>query len=99
MKINNVEVTENDYIELAKWAHHLENENRQLKLQNEELKTNLLAVVHQRNSLHRRHEDLKNQQMLDNMNTIQTELVINSELENPEQYRVAEYKPQKKDIN
>jgi hypothetical protein len=26
MKINGVEVTEQDYIELAKWAHHLEKE-------------------------------------------------------------------------
>lgn len=101
MKINGVEVTENDYLELARWASHLEKELNKMVQQSEELKSNLLAVVHQRNSLHRKLEDMKQQVVLDNLNTIQAEIVAtNVELTNPEQYRVAEYIPQKKkDIN
>ena len=103
MKINGVEVTEQDYIELAKWASHLEKELNKMVQQSEELKSNLLAVVHQRNSLHRKLEDMKQQVVLDNLNTIQAEIVAtNVELTNPEQYKISEYKPQQKsklDIN
>ena len=103
MKINGVEVTENDYIELAQWASHLEKELNKMVQQSEELKSNLLAVVHQRNSLHRKLEDMKQQVVLDNLNTIQAEIVAtNVELTNPEQYKISEYKPQQKsklDIN
>jgi regulator of replication initiation timing len=101
MKINGVEVTEQDYIELAKWASHLERELNKLVTESKELKSNLLAVIHQRNSLHKKLEDMKQQVTLDNLSTIQTEIVVeNIELTNPEQYRVAEYIPKaKNDIN
>ena len=103
MKINGVEVTEKDYIDLAQWASHLEKELNKMVQQSEELKSNLLAVIHQRNSLHKKLEDMKQQVTLDNLNTIQAEIVVeNVELTNPEQYRVSEYKPQQKsklDIN
>ena len=100
MNINGVEVSEEDYVELAKWAHHLEKENGQLRAQNEELKSNLLAIVHQRNSLHRKVEDMKQQVTLENLNIIETEIIASSDLINPEQYRVAEYIPKSKnDIN
>jgi len=102
MKINGVEVTEQDYIELAKWAHHLEKELDKLLTESKELKSNLLAVVHQRNSLHKRLEEMKQQVVLDNLNTIETVIVASEDLINPEQYKISEYKPKKKsdlDIN
>ena len=85
MKINGVEVSENDYIELAKWANHLE----------KELKSNLLAVIHQRNSLHKKLEEMKVQSTLENLQTIETVIVSDMDLTNPEQYKISEYIPQK----
>ena len=103
MNINGVEVTEEDYIELAKWANHLEKELGKLIEESRELKSNLLAVIHQRNSLHKKLGDMKQQVVMDNLNTIQAEvIVVNEDLINPEQYQIAEYKPQAKsklDIN
>jgi hypothetical protein len=95
MKINGVEVTEQDYVQLAEWAYHLEKQNTTLKQQNEELKSNMLMVVHQRNSFAQRLEEMKNQVMIDNLNTIETVIVSNEELINPEQYRVVQTKPSK----
>jgi len=102
MKINGVDVSEKDYIDLAHWASHLEKENQMLRAQNEELKSNMLMVVHQRNSLNRKVEDMKQQVVLDNLNTIETVIVSSDELINPEQYKISEYKPKQKsplDIN
>ena len=102
MKINGIEVTEQDYIELAKWANHLEKELEKLVNESRELKSNLLAVVHQRNSLHKKLEEAKQQSVIDNLNTIETVIVASEDLINPEQYKISEYKPLKKsdlDIN
>jgi hypothetical protein len=99
MNINGVEVTENDYVELARWASHLERELNKLIEESKELKSNLLAVIHQRNSLHKKLEEIKQDSTLGNLEVIQTEIVASSDLINPEQYRIAEYKPKKIDIN
>lgn len=102
MKINGVEVSEKDYLDLAHWAHHLEKQNEKLIAESKELKSNLLAVVHQRNSLYKRLDEMKTQVTLDNLNTIETVIVSDMDLTNPEQYKISEYKPLKKsdlDIN
>ena len=96
MNIENL--TEEDFIELAKYTRHLEKENDTLKRQNEELKTNLLAIVHQRNSLHRKNEDMKNQLVVDNLQYVKADVVTSTDLTNPEQYRIEQYKPQKKSL-
>ena len=95
MNINGVEVSENDYIELAKSANHLEKELGKLIEESKELKSNLLAVIHQRNSLHKKLEEMKVQSTLENLQTIETVIVSDTDLINPEQYKISEYIPQK----
>jgi hypothetical protein len=102
MNINGVEVTEEDYIELAKWASHLEKELGKLIEESRELKSNLLAVVHQRNSLHKKLEEMKQDSVFQNISVVESVILTNEDLINPEQYQIAEYKPQAKsklDIN
>jgi hypothetical protein len=102
MNINGVEVTEEDYIELAKWANHLERELNKLVEESRELKSNLLAVVHQRNSLHKKLEEMKQDSVFQNISVVESIIVTNEDLINPEQYQIAEYKPKiksKLDIN
>jgi hypothetical protein len=102
MNINGVEVTEQDYIELAKWANHLERELNKLVEESRELKSNLLAVVHQRNSLHKKLEMMKQDSVFQNISVVESVILTNEDLINPEQYQIAEYKPQAKsklDIN
>jgi hypothetical protein len=102
MNINGVEVTEEDYIELAKWANHLERELNKLVEESRELKSNLLAVVHQRNSLHKKLEMMKQDSVFQNISVVESVIVTNEDLINPEQYQIAEYKPKTKsklDIN
>jgi hypothetical protein len=95
MKINGVEVTEKDYIALAEWAYHLEAQNKTLLVQNEELKSNMLMVLHQRNSLNRKVEEMKTQVALDNLSIVESVVVSSQDLINPEQYRVVQTKPSK----
>ena len=102
MNINGVDVTEEDYIELAKWANHLERELNKLVEESRELKSNLLAVVHQRNSLHKKLEMMKQDSVFQNISVVESIIVTNEDLINPEQYQIAEYKPKTKsklDIN
>jgi hypothetical protein len=102
MKINGVDVTEQDYIDLARWANHLEKEMYKLIEESKELKSNLLAVVHQRNSLHRKLEEMKQDSVFQNIELVESVILTNEDLVNPEQYKISEYKPQKKsnlDIN
>ena len=102
MNINGVEVTEEDYIELAKWANHLEKELGKLIEESRELKSNLLAVIHQRNSLHKKLEMMKQDSLFQNISVVESVILTNEDLVNPEQYQIAEYKPQAKsklDIN
>lgn len=102
MNINGVEVTEEDYIELAKWASHLEKEMNKLIEESRELKSNLLAIIHQRNSLHKKLEMMKQDSLFQNISVVESVILTNEDLVNPEQYQIAEYKPQAKsklDIN
>jgi hypothetical protein len=102
MNINGINVTEEDYIELAKWANHLERELNKLVEESRELKSNLLAVVHQRNSLHKKLEMMKQDSVFQNISVVESIIVTNEDLINPEQYQIAEYKPKiksKLDIN
>jgi len=102
MNINGINVTEEDYIELAKWANHLERELNKLVEESRELKSNLLAVVHQRNSLHKKLEMMKQDSVFQNISVVESIIVTNEDLINPEQYQIAEYKPKTKsklDIN
>ena len=102
MNINGVEVTEEDYIELAKWANHLEKEMNKLIEESRELKSNLLAIIHQRNSLHKKLEMMKQDSLFQNISVVESVILTNEDLVNPEQYQIAEYKPKAKsklDIN
>ena len=102
MNINGVEVTEEDYIELAKWANHLEKEMNKLIEESRELKSNLLAIIHQRNSLHKKLEMMKQDSLFQNISVVESVILTNEDLVNPEQYQIMEYKPQAKsklDIN
>lgn len=102
MNINGIEVTEEDYIELAKWASHLEREMNKLIEESRELKSNLLAIIHQRNSLHKKLEMMKQDSLFQNISVVESVILTNEDLINPEQYQIAEYKPQAKsklDIN
>lgn len=82
-------LTQEDFIELARYTHHLEQTNGQLLAQLQEAKAMLAATVQQRNSLNKRLESL----LLQKANTIDitqasTETIHTSlELINPEQYR------------
>ena len=102
MNINGVEVTEEDYIELAKWANHLEKQMNKLIEESRELKSNLLAIIHQRNSLHKKLEMMKQDSLFQNISVVESVILTNEDLVNPEQYQIAEYKPKAKsklDIN
>ena len=102
MNINGVEVTEEDYIELAKWANHLEKEMNKLIEESRELKSNLLAIIHQRNSLHKKLEMMKQDSLFQNISVVESVILTNEDLVNPEQYQIVEYKPKAKsklDIN
>ena len=102
MNINGIEVTEEDYIELAKWASHLEKEMNKLIEESRELKSNLLAIIHQRNSLHKKLEMMKQDSLFQNISVVESVILTNEDLINPEQYQIVEYKPQAKsklDIN
>lgn len=95
--LDDLEVTKEDFIELSRYTYKIEGERNQLLEQLREAKAMLAATVQQRNSLHARLQNI----MLDKANTvdisaIKTEIVTNMDLTNPEQYRVSEYKPQKK---
>jgi len=102
MNINGINVTEEDYIELAKWANHLEKELGKLIEESRELKSNLLAIIHQRNSLHKKLEMMKQDSVFQNISVVESVILTNEDLINPEQYQIAEYKPKiksKLDIN
>lgn len=82
-------LTQEDFIELARYTHHLEQTNGQLLAQLKEAKAMLAATLQQRNSLNIKLQNV----LLDRANTIdisaiKTEVInTNLELINPEQYR------------
>ena len=82
-----------DFLEMAKWCHHLESQNRLLLEELREAKAAVLATVQQRNSLHAKLQNL----ISDRINTIDvqaipTEIVTNVDFINPEQWAVPEGK-------
>ena len=81
-------LTKEDFMEMAKYCHHLEQQNGMLLAQLKECKAGLMATVQQRNSLNAKIQTMMN----DKLNTIdisaiKTEIITNAELVNPEQYR------------
>jgi hypothetical protein len=88
-KIDLDNLNKEDFLEMAKWCHHLESQNRVLVEQLREAKASLLAVVQQRNSLNAKLQTM----VSDKINTIdissiQSEIVSNVEFINPEMYAV-----------
>ena len=82
-------LSKDDFMEMAKYCHHLESQNRLLVEQLREAKAALMATVQQRNSLNARLQTL----VMEKANTvdisaIKTEIVTNQDLTNPEMYRV-----------
>ena len=82
-------LTKVDFIEMAKWCHHLESQNRLLIEQLRESKAAVLATVQQRNSLHAKLQNL----VMEKANTIdvsaiKAEIVTNVDFTNPEMYAV-----------
>jgi len=78
-----------DFLEMAKWCHHLESQNRLLIEQLRESKAAVLATVQQRNSLHAKLQNL----VMEKANTIdvsaiKAEIVTNVDFTNPEMYAV-----------
>lgn len=86
-------LTKEDFMEMAKYCHHLEQQNGMLLAQLKECKAGLMATVQQRNSLNAKLQTM----ILEKANTIdvsaiKTEIVTNVDLTNPEMYRVPEGK-------
>lgn len=79
-------LTQQDFLEMAKYVHHTENMNRQLLEQLKEAKAALMATVQQRNSLNAKLQNI----MLERVNTINIENVPmqTMDLTNPEMYAV-----------
>lgn len=82
-------LTKEDFLEMAKYCHHLESNNRILLEQLKEAKAALMATVQQRNSLNARLQSL----VMEKANTVdisavKTEIVTNQDLTNPEMYAV-----------
>jgi hypothetical protein len=85
-KLDLENLTQDDFLEMAKYVAHVENQNRVLLEQLKECKSAVLATVQQRNSLNAKLQNM----ILDKVNTIDIQSVpINTSLEliNPEQYR------------
>lgn len=82
-------LTKEDFMEMAKYVAHTEAQNRMLLEQLREAKAMLTATVQQRNSLNAKLQNI----MYEKINTvdissIQTEIVTNMDLTNPEMYAV-----------
>jgi len=84
-------LSKEDFLEMAKYCHHLEQQNGMLLAQLKECKAGLMATVQQRNSLNAKLQTM----VLEKANTIdvqaiKTEIVTSVDLTNPEMYRVPE---------
>ena len=82
-------LTKQDFLEMAKYVHHMEQQNGMLTEQLREAKAMLTATVQQRNSLNAKLQAM----VLERANTIdiqavKTSIVTNADLTNPEMYRV-----------
>jgi hypothetical protein len=85
-------LTQDDFLEMAKYVAHVENQNRVLLEQLKECKSAVLATVQQRNSLNAKLQNM----ILDKVNTIDIQSIqsvpMNTSLDliNPEQWAVPE---------
>lgn len=82
-------LTQDDFLEMAKYVAYLENQNAQILEQLREAKAMLTATVQQRNSLNIKLQTILNERANTiDITSIKTEVVnSNLELMNPEQYR------------
>lgn len=82
-------LTQDDFLEMAKYVAYLENQNAQILEQLREVKAMLTATVQQRNSLNIKLQTILNERANTiDITSIKTEVVnSNLELMNPEQYR------------
>jgi len=91
-KLDLENLTQDDFLEMAKYVAHVENQNRVLLEQLRESKAAVLATVQQRNSLNAKLQAM----ILDKVNTIDIKSIesvpMNTSLEliNPEQWGVPE---------
>lgn len=84
-------LSKEDFLEMAKYVAHVENENRKLLEELRQAKAGLMATVQQRNSLNAKLQSM----LLEKANTIdvkaiKTQIVTNVDLTNPEMYRIPE---------
>lgn len=84
-------LSKDDFLEMAKYCHHLEQTNGQLLAQLQEAKAMLTATVQQRNSLNAKLQAM----LLERANTIdiqaiKSEIITHQDLTNPEMYRIPE---------
>jgi len=91
-KLDLENLTQDDFLEMAKYVAHVENENRMLLEKLKECKSAVLATVQQRNSLNAKLQNM----ILDKANTIDIQSIqsvpMNTSLDliNPEQWAVPE---------
>lgn len=82
-------LSKDDFMEMAKYCHHLESQNRLLIEQLREAKAMLTATVQQRNSLNAKLQHLMHEKINTvDISAIKTEIVTNVDLTNPEMYAV-----------
>jgi hypothetical protein len=82
-------LTKEDFMEMAKYVAHVEAQNRVLLEQLREAKAMLTATVQQRNSLNAKLQSIVEQKINTvDISAIQTEIVTNMDLTNPEMYAV-----------
>jgi len=82
-------LTQEDFMEMAKYVAHVEANNRVLVEQLRETKSALMATVQQRNSLNARLQALVLEKAT-TMDITATTMEVKSDLTNPEMYRVPE---------
>lgn len=91
-KLDLENLTQDDFLEMAKYVAHVENQNRMLLEQLKECKAAVLATVQQRNSLNMKLQTM----ILDKANTIDVQSIesvpLNTSIDliNPEQWAVPE---------
>jgi len=91
MELDLDNLTKEDFMDMAKYCHHLEQTNGQLLAQLGEAKAMLTATVQQRNSLNLRLQTMINERANTiDIKPIKSNIVTNVELTNPEMYRVPE---------
>jgi len=84
-------LSKEDFLEMAKYCHHLESVNQMMMEQLREAKAMLTATAQQRNSLNIRLQNMINEKANTvDLSSIRTEIITNKDLTNPEMYRVPE---------